>query len=105
METMSPAMRTRRKLRAGAQESMLSCFDVSQHKISARTLTSRKYLQEVLAAVLNGETIELMEYCTLIGNTKYCGLWQHLYGNEVGRLAQGMQGRIEGTDTIFFIHK
>jgi hypothetical protein len=29
----------------------------------------------------------------------------HLYGNELGRLAQGMPGRNSGTNTIQFIHK
>jgi hypothetical protein len=29
--------------------------------------------------------------------------WTHSYGNELGRLAQGMPGRAKGTGTIFFI--
>ena len=99
-------MRTRSKFRAIAQEaSMLSCFDVGQHRMSACVIASQKFPQEVLAAVLNKETCELMEYCHLIGNPKYRELWQHSYGNEVGQLAQGMPGRVEGTDTIFFIHR
>ena len=31
--------------------------------------------------------------------------WTHSYGNEIGRLAQGMPGRNTGTNTIFFIKK
>ena len=31
--------------------------------------------------------------------------WGYSFGNEIGRLAQGMPGRNEGTNTIFFIHK
>ena len=31
--------------------------------------------------------------------------WNHSAANEFGRLAQGVGGRIEGTNTIFFIHK
>ena len=46
-----------------------------------------------------------MEYRHLIGNPKYRKLWQSSYGDEIGRLAQGMPGRVEGTDTIFFIKK
>ncbi len=30
---------------------------------------------------------------------------EFLYGNEIGRLAQGMPGRSTGTNTFFFIHK
>ena len=73
--------------------------------MSANTLMSRCYPKEVLAAVLNEETGELMEYRHLIGNPKYRELWQRSYGDEIGRLAQGMPGRVEGTDTIFFIKK
>jgi len=28
-----------------------------------------------------------------------------LFGDEIGRLAQGLPGRVDGTNTIFFIHK
>ena len=46
-----------------------------------------------------------MEYRHLIGNPKYRDLWQSSNSDELGRLAQGMPGRVEGTDTIFFIKK
>ena len=32
-------------------------------------------------------------------------IWMHSSANEFGRLAQGVGGRIQGTNTIFFIHK
>ena len=57
---------------------------MGQYKISARVFTSRKFLREVLAAVLNEETGKLMECHHLIGNLKYQELWQNSYGNEVG---------------------
>ena len=57
--------------------------------------------KEFLSAVLIEETSELMEYRHLIGNPKYRELWQNSYGNELGRLAQGMPGRVEGTDKNF----
>ena len=96
-----PAMHTRSK----TQEAMLSCCEVRQKTMSANTLMSRHFPKEVLAAVLNEETCELMEYRQLIGNPKYRTLWQRSYGDEIGRLTQGMPGRFEGTDTIFFIKK
>ena len=46
-----------------------------------------------------------MEYRHLIQNPKYREIWGHSYGNELGRLAQGMKGRVAGTDTIFCIDK
>ena len=73
--------------------------------MSARALMSQRFPKEFLAAVLNEETGELMEYRHFIGNPKYRELWQSSYGDEFDRLAQGMLGRVEGTDTIFFIHK
>ena len=32
-------------------------------------------------------------------------MWTHLYGNKIGRLAQGLPGQNTGTNTLFFIHK
>ena len=66
---------------------------------------SRRFPKEVLAAALNEEIGELMEYRHLIGNPKYREFWKNSYGNELGRLTQGVPGRVEGTNTIFFIHK
>ena len=79
-------MRTRSKTFSATQEAMLSCCDVRQQSMSARALMSRRFPKEVLAAVLNKETGELMEYCHLIGNPKYPELWQSSYGDKLGRL-------------------
>ena len=84
---------------------MLSCCEIHQQPLSARAFTTRRFPKEVLVAVLNEETGKLMEYCHLVRNPKYRKTWQKSYGNEVGRLAQGMPGRVEGTNTLFFIHK
>ena len=46
-----------------------------------------------------------MEYRHLIGNPRYRAIWRKSYGNELGSLAQGIPGRVKGTDTIFFIDK
>ena len=32
-------------------------------------------------------------------------MWNTKSANEFGRLAQGIGGRVKGTDTIFFMHK
>ncbi len=48
---------------------------------------------------------ELLEYRHLIANQITRATWQHLYGNEIGRLAQGMPGKNTGTNTIIFIKK
>jgi hypothetical protein len=52
-----------------------------------------------------GEGGELLEYKQLIANPKTQAKWAHFYGNEIGRLAQGIPGRNTGTNTIIFIRK
>ena len=51
------------------------------------------------------ESGKLMKYRQLITHPKYKEVWFHSSSNEFGRLAQGVGGRIQGTNTIFFIHK
>ena len=48
---------------------------------------------------------EMLEYRHLIKRPEYREVWGKSYGNEIGRLAQGMKGRVEGTNTMFFINK
>jgi hypothetical protein len=36
---------------------------------------------------------------------KHKEIWTKAGANEFGRLAQGVGGRIDGTNTIFFVHK
>jgi hypothetical protein len=61
-----------------------------------------KWLCKIANLVLvdNGE---LLEYHHLIANPKTKAVWAHLYGNELGRLAQGMPGQNTGMNTILFI--
>ena len=60
---------------------------------------------EEVNAVLDKQTGKLLEYKQLITHPKYREDWLLSSANEFGRLAQGVGGRISGTDTIFFIHK
>ena len=84
---------------------MLASFDIGRHTSNARTLARRQYRKEVLAAVLNKDTGEIMEYLHLIGNPKYRALWSKSYGNKLGRLTQGMSVWVKVIDTIFFVEK
>ena len=54
---------------------------------------------------MDKDTGQLMEYRHLMSNPKYQEVWGKSAGNEIGRLAQVKPGRVEGTDTIFFITK
>ena len=72
---------------------------------TAMKAAGRKYPKEALAAVLDPETGDMMEYRHLVANPKYRPIWKPAYGKELGRLAQGLPGVVKGTDTIVFIEK
>ncbi len=46
-----------------------------------------------------------MEYRHLIQKDDQKKDWEHSFANELGRLAQGIKGRVKHTDTIFFISR
>ena len=103
METPATNTRIRRNGRTLTQEAMLESIQLQQTDMNARILAARKFPRHMLNTVLNEDTGELMEYRHLIGNPKYREIWGQTYGNELGRLAQGMEVRVKGTKTIFFI--
>ena len=89
----------------------MSMMDISNlsTKLTARNTCSQKFpmqfLVEYMNAVLDGETGELLEYRQLIQRPKYKDVWSKSFANEIGRLAQGIGGRVDPTNTIFFITK
>ena len=99
---------TRSRTTSIMQEAMLACIDITKPHfvVSAKQMANRKlpmtWLCEMANSVL-GENGELLEYRHLTANPKTRETWTHSYGNELGRLAQGMPGRVKGTNTIFFI--
>ena len=52
--------------------------------ITAAQATQRHYPTDMLHAVLNDETGELMEYQHLVSNPKYHDTWKNAYGKELG---------------------
>jgi len=81
---------------------------------------NRNFLEELAQAVMDDnprpaveyayeifdeDSGKLMKYRQLITHPKYKEVWFHSSANEFGRLAQGVGGHIQGTNTIFFIHK
>ncbi len=117
---------TRSQTMSIMQEAMLACVNISKptyiashylcllnyrekptFKISTKQLSTRKipmtWFCEMANSVL-GEKGKLLKYWH-IGNPKTKAVWAHLYGNKIGRLAQGMPGRNTGTNTIFFIQQ
>jgi hypothetical protein len=53
----------------------------------------------------DNKTGEYLNYRQLIQDPKHKEIWSTSAANEVGRLAQGVGGRVKGTNTIFFIIK
>jgi hypothetical protein len=47
----------------------------------------------------------MLEYCQLLHDPKHKAIWSKAGANEFGWLAQGVGRRIDGTNTIFFVHK
>jgi hypothetical protein len=86
-------------------------------RIRARRLQSQTVINESIAdrvarrqreaahAVLDQETGELLEYRRLLKHPRFKDVWNRSAADEFGRLAQGIAGRIKGTDTMRFIPK
>ena len=84
---------------------MLSCAAVIQLKLLPKILASRRFPTENINVVLNKDTGDLMEYCHIMKTPKYRELYCKSYRKEMGRLAQGLPGIVNGTNTILFINK
>ena len=54
---------------------------------------------------LDYNTRKLLEYCQLLWDPKHNEIWTKAGANQFGRLAQGVGGQIDSTNTIFFVHK
>jgi hypothetical protein len=78
------------------------------HTVTPQQMSVRRipmtWFREMANSVI-GDSGEILEYRHLIANHATRATWQHSYGNEIGRLAQGMPGRNAGTNTIMFIKK
>jgi hypothetical protein len=90
-----------------ATDVMLTVMQLSRPKLNAQKLASRKYPLEMLCefanAVMDDETGDMLEYRQLIKRPKYRDTWSKAFGKEIGRLAQGQKGVVEGTNALFFI--
>jgi hypothetical protein len=90
-------------------EAMLSVLEHSAANLSQQQLSARKFplqmLCEFAGAVMDEETGDMLEYRQLIKRPKYRDMWSKAFGKEIGRLAQGLDGVVEGTNTLYFIPK
>eukprot|EP00804_Cyclotella_cryptica_P002310 CCRYP_004049-RA/>CCRYP_004049-RA protein AED:0.34 eAED:0.37 QI:0/-1/0/1/-1/1/1/0/498 len=74
-------------------------------KSIAERVAQRRRAREALHSVLDQETGNLLEYHQLLKHPRFKDVWNRSAADEFGCLAQGIGGRIKGTDTIRFIHK
>jgi hypothetical protein len=82
-------------------------MELSGQNITPKQLAGRRFpmqfLCEVAGAVMDEETGDMLEYRHLMKIPKYRDTWSKAFGKEIGRLAQGQKGVVEGTNSIFFI--
>jgi hypothetical protein len=70
----------------------------------AVTLTQAPNHIPMANSVINEDTGAILEYRHLIQDNSTFPVWNKAAANEFGRLAQGVGGRIEGSNTIFSSH-
>eukprot|EP00804_Cyclotella_cryptica_P005133 CCRYP_011532-RA/>CCRYP_011532-RA protein AED:0.44 eAED:0.44 QI:0/-1/0/1/-1/1/1/0/295 len=77
----------------------------ADHPSSTSRLTRLENEVHKALAEMDKSTGKLLNYHQLLWHPVYQGDWTISSANEFGRLAQGVGGRIKGTDTIRFICK
>ena len=92
-EADAPARNTRAQRRTLTQEVMYFGMNIMSTPATPKHLASRKF------------PMKLLEYRYLRINPQYRQVWGKLFGDEIGRLAQGMPNRVDGTDTMFLLTK
>ena len=106
----TPARNTRSQVHARTitqEEAILACM-TTYNNITSRSLTPSiaarcKFPIEILNAVLDMDTGELLKMRHLLVNPEYKEVWGKSYTTELGRLAQGIPGVSKGSNTIVFI--
>jgi hypothetical protein len=87
-------------------------WPASTHMVTSQATPSHHAAQhanssppDILQAVLDKSTSQLMEMCHLLINPKYKELLGKLYTKELTCLVQGIPGVSKGTNTIIFIKR
>ena len=66
-------------------------------------MTQHNYLTQMANAIIYEDTEKEFNYSQLSNHPKHKEIWKQSFSNELGRLAQGSQGQLKGTNTMFFI--
>ena len=90
-------------MKSSTQDAMLAYLNMVPRQLVPRQSAQRSFPFEMSSTVLNEDTGKLMKYIKLIRKPKYRQIYRNSYAKEIGRLAQGMPGLVEVTNTMFFI--
>ena len=82
---------------------LLSAIETFTTKENRRGQSPLQALRELANAVLDVKTGNMLEYRNLRQHPELKEAWDKSKANEFDRLAQGIGGRIKGTNTIVFI--
>ena len=100
---VQPTISSKTKSKSGTANAV----EIRRENRRLRRLTRRitKTESEVhqAMAVMDAESGKLLNYKQLMRHPKYKGKWQILSAKKIERLANGVGGRIKGTNTINFI--
>ena len=100
---------TRVATRATFTQHLNSVINIQQPTIATRTLlptlrgNKQEHLNLLACAVFDEESGRMLNYRQLLTHPAHKEIWTTSSADEFGRLAQGVGGRIKGTDTINFI--
>jgi len=87
-------MRSQVRERTITQEAILACMNtynyITSHSLTPANASRRSFPAEILNAVLDKDTGELLEMRHLLVNPKYKDVWGKSYTTELGCLAQGI---------------
>ena len=64
-----------------------------------------RWMGDYVNNIFDADTGKILKYRQLLTNPRYKTVWSTSSANEFGRLAQGIGGRVKGTNTIFFVTK
>ena len=91
----------KRRGRSTESQQQIDMTELAQAIMDDNPLTAMEFANKVF----DEDSGKLLKYRKLITHPKYREVWLHSSANEFGRLAQGVGGRIKGTDTIYFVHR
>ena len=74
-------------MKTSTQEAILAYLNTVPQQLAPRRLAKKHFLLKIISAVLDEDTVKLMEYIKLMQKQKYRQLYHNSYDKEIGRLA------------------